>query len=95
MVLEMYLIIEYHQLMCWAHMKRKIDNRVCHIDDKLIGKEIIDDIKMLHLSNSTAVFKLAYTLFKKKWNMNNKQTNQSILDFLNYFDNEWIKSNDG
>ncbi|CAF2081129.1 unnamed protein product [Rotaria magnacalcarata] len=86
---------EYNQIMCWAHMKRKIDNRVCHINDKLIGKEIIDDIEMLHLSNSTEVFKLAYTLFKKKWNMNNKQTNQSILDFLNYFDNEWIKSNDG
>ena len=66
-------------------MKRKIDNRVCHIDD----------IEIFYLSNSMEVFKLAFTLFKKKRNMNKKQANQSILDFLNYFDNEWIKSNDG
>ncbi|CAF4753768.1 unnamed protein product, partial [Rotaria sp. Silwood2] len=26
---------------------------------------------------------------------NEQQTNQSILEFLNYFDNEWLKSNDG
>ena len=81
----MYFIIEYNQLMCWAQMKRKIDDRVCHIDD----------IEILYLSNSMEVFKLAFTLFKKKRNMNKKQANQSILDFLNYFDNEWIKSNDG
>ena len=43
-------------------MKRKIDNRVCHIDD----------IEILYLSNSMEAFRLAYTLFKKKWNMNNK-----------------------
>ena len=81
----MYLIIEYNQIMCWAHMKRKIDNRVCHIDD----------IEIVYLSNSMEVFKLAFTLFKKKRNMNKKQANQSILDFLNYFDNEWIQANDG
>ena len=43
-------------------MKRKINKRVCHIDDKFIGKEVIDNIEMLHLSSSTEVFKLAYTL---------------------------------
>ncbi|CAF2516970.1 unnamed protein product [Rotaria sp. Silwood2] len=26
---------------------------------------------------------------------NEQQTNQAILEFLNYFDNEWLKSNDG
>ncbi|CAF1173839.1 unnamed protein product [Didymodactylos carnosus] len=78
----------YNQIMCWAHMKRKVDNRVCHIDDKQIAKEIVQDIEMLQLSNSIEVFELASTLFIKKWNANNKQKNQSILDFLNYFDNE-------
>ncbi|CAF3879166.1 unnamed protein product [Rotaria sordida] len=85
----------YNQIMCWAHMKRKVDSRVCQIDDKHIAKEIIEDIEMLQLSNSTEVFKLASTLFIKKWNMNNKQKNQSILDFMNYFHNEWLKTNDG
>ncbi|CAF1680796.1 unnamed protein product, partial [Rotaria magnacalcarata] len=31
----------------------------------------------------------------KKWKLNNKKTDQSILEFLNYFDNEWLKSNAG
>ncbi|CAF3545536.1 unnamed protein product [Rotaria socialis] len=81
--------------MCWAHMKSKVENRICHINDKNIAKEIMEDIEMLQLCNSTIIFKLASTLFMKKWKMSNKQTNQSILDFLNYFDNEWLKSNNG
>ncbi|CAF3467107.1 unnamed protein product [Rotaria sp. Silwood2] len=81
--------------MCWAHMKKKVENRICHLDNKDIEKELMKDIKMLHLSSSKSVFKLASSLFMKKWNMNNKQKKQSILDFLNYFDNEWLQSNDG
>ncbi|CAF3299791.1 unnamed protein product, partial [Rotaria sp. Silwood2] len=50
---------EYNQIMCWSHMKTKVENRVCHIDDKDVMKEIIYDIELLHLSNSTVVFKLA------------------------------------
>ncbi|CAF2123572.1 unnamed protein product [Rotaria magnacalcarata] len=86
---------EYSQIMCWSRMKTKVENHACHIDNKDVAKEIIDDIELLHLSNSTAVFKLALTLFFKKWKINNKQKNQSIIDFLNYFDTEWIQSNNG
>ena len=31
----------------------------------------------------------------KKWKTNNRQRNESIIDFLNYSDNVWIKSNNG
>ncbi|CAF3269215.1 unnamed protein product [Rotaria sp. Silwood2] len=31
----------------------------------------------------------------KNWKMNNRQKNQSIIEFLNYFDNEWIQTNGG
>jgi hypothetical protein len=86
---------EYDQIMCWAHMKRTVENRACHIDDKNAAKEIIDDIELLQLCNSKPVFKLALTLFMKKWRMSNKQKNLSILDFLTYFDKEWIQSNSG
>ncbi|CAF5148201.1 unnamed protein product, partial [Rotaria magnacalcarata] len=85
----------YNQIMCWAHMKRNVENRISHINDKDIAKEILEDIEMLQLSNSTIIFKLASTLFMKKWKLNNKKTDQSILEFLNYFDNEWLKSNAG
>jgi predicted DNA-binding antitoxin AbrB/MazE fold protein len=85
----------YEEIMCWAHMKRKVNNRVCHIDDKLIAKEVLEDIEMIQLSNSKVVFQLASSLFLKKWTMNNKQKNQSVLDFLDYFQKEWLESNDG
>ncbi|CAF2251995.1 unnamed protein product [Rotaria magnacalcarata] len=85
----------YNQIMCWAHMKRNVENLISHINDKDIAKEILEDIEMLQLSNSTIIFKLVSTLFMKKWKLHNKQTDQSILDFLNYFDNEWLKSNAG
>ncbi|CAF4190038.1 unnamed protein product, partial [Rotaria sordida] len=68
--------------------------KVYYLYDKYIAKEIIEDIEMLQLSNSTTVFQLGSTLFMKTWKMNNKQENQSILNFLNYFGNEWLKSND-
>ncbi|CAF1370537.1 unnamed protein product [Rotaria sordida] len=84
---------EYNQIMCWAHMKRKVKHRICQINDKDIRKEIMEDIEILQLFSSIPVFKLALTLFMKKWYMNNKQQNQSILDFLEYFDNEWLQSN--
>ncbi len=28
----------YNQIMCWAHIKRNVENRICHIDDKDIAK---------------------------------------------------------
>ncbi|CAF0964252.1 unnamed protein product [Adineta steineri] len=86
---------EYNHIMCWSHMKTKIDNYVCHIDNKDIAKEIIHDIELLHLSNSTVVFKLATILFFKKWRNNKKPINETIEDFLDYFDNEWIQSHSG
>jgi hypothetical protein len=86
---------EHDQIMCWAHMKRKIENRVCQVNDKDAAREIIEDIELLQLSNSKPVFNLGIKLFMKKWKMNNKQKNQSIMDFLNYFDKEWIQSNPG
>ena len=85
----------YNQIMCWAHMKRKVENRLCQVDGKNIRKEIIDDIELLQLCNSRAAFELASTLFMKKRNMNMKQKNQTVVDFLNYFDSEWLKSNNG
>ncbi|CAF1545409.1 unnamed protein product, partial [Rotaria sp. Silwood1] len=74
---------DYNQIMCWSHMKRKVQNRICHIDDKAIADEIMNDIEMLQLSYSSAVFELALKLFMKKWKMNNRQKNQSIIEFLN------------
>lgn len=37
----------YNQIMCWAHMKRNTDKRLCHIHDNHIAKEIMEDIEIL------------------------------------------------
>ena len=86
---------EYNQIMCWSHMKTKVENRASHIDDKIVAQEIVDDIEYLHLSHSTEVFDLALDLFFKKWKIKNKRKNQSIIEFLTYFDKEWVQSNRG
>ncbi|CAF3244419.1 unnamed protein product [Rotaria sp. Silwood2] len=67
----------FNQIMCWAHMKRNVENRICHINDKDIVKEIMEDIEMLQLCNATVIFKLASAVFIKKWKMSNKQNNLS------------------
>jgi hypothetical protein len=52
---------------------------------KTLQKEMVEDIEMLQLCNSKAVFQLASTVFMRKWKMNNKQKNQSILGFFELF----------
>ncbi|CAF3681273.1 unnamed protein product [Rotaria socialis] len=49
---------EYNQIMCWPYMKGNVQNRLCHIDDKAVSDEIMNDIEMLQLSNSSTVFEL-------------------------------------
>ncbi|CAF2911546.1 unnamed protein product [Rotaria sp. Silwood2] len=85
----------FDQIMCWSHMKRKIENRICQVNDRDIAKEMVEDIEMLQLCNSSSLFELATTLFMQKWKYNTKEKNQSVLDFLEYFDDEWLKSNPG
>jgi hypothetical protein len=55
----------------------------------------MNDIEVFHLCISSAVFELTFTLFMKKWKINNKQKNQSIIEFLIYFNDEWITSDNG
>ncbi|CAF3383995.1 unnamed protein product [Rotaria sp. Silwood2] len=77
----------YNQIMCWSHMKRNVQNHICYIDDKAVADKIMKDIEMRQLSNSSTVFELVLTLFMKKWKTNNSQKSQSIIDFLDYFNN--------
>ena len=85
----------FDHVMCWAHAKRKIENRLSQVNDKDKAKEILQDIELLQLSNSRSLFELGTTLFMKKWKLNNKEKNQSISDFLQYFDDEWLSLNSG
>ncbi|CAF4217556.1 unnamed protein product [Rotaria sp. Silwood2] len=77
----------YNQIMCWSHMKRNVQNHICYIDDKAVADKIMNDIEMRQLSNSSTVFELVLTLFMKKWKTNNSQKSQSVIDFLDYFNN--------
>jgi len=84
---------ETDKIMCWAHMKRNIEKRLCHIDDKTIKEELLSDIERLQICSSQEIFDIASSLFLRKWR--HKQTNQTVIDFILYFENEWLISNRG
>jgi len=85
----------FNHIMCWSHMNWKIESHTSHVNDKEKAKEMLHDIEILQLSNSTSLFELGSTLFMKKWKLNNKEKNQSTSDFLQYCDDEWLSSNSG
>lgn len=76
-------------------MKRNVRNHTCHIGDKAIARQIMEDIELLKLCNSTEAFTLAFRLFFKQLKMNNKKRNQSVLNFLKYFETECMQLNLG
>ena len=53
-------------VMCWAHMRRGVDKKLCLIDDNNERRKVISDIEKLQICNSTHSFQLASELFLKK-----------------------------
>ena len=53
-------------VMCWPHMRRGVDKKLCLINDNNELREIISDIEKLQICNSTHSFQLASELFLKK-----------------------------
>ncbi|CAF4220670.1 unnamed protein product [Rotaria sordida] len=75
----------YNQLMYWAHMKRKVENCICKVDDKHIRKELMDDIALLQLCNSTIACELVSILFYKKMKYEYKAKKTNNIRFFELF----------
>ncbi|CAF1606910.1 unnamed protein product, partial [Didymodactylos carnosus] len=69
-------------VMCWAHVRRCLDNKLCLINDKNERHEVISDIEKLQICNSTDSFQLASELFLKKY--------EKHEDFIRYLKSEWL-----
>ena len=72
----------FSRVMCWAHVIRKVDERLRSISDKQTRAQIRSDISIIQLSSNQALFNKAIKLFMSKWKAHR---NATIDDFLAYF----------
>ena len=64
------------RVMCWAHMIRKVEDRLSRISDKEIRANIRNDICFLQLARNVEIFKKASFLFMLKWQVAGTEVNQ-------------------
>lgn len=75
---------DHNMVMCWSHMRKRVQKKLHSIEDKNLYDAIMDDIDTLQLSNNEKTFEVATKLFLKKWKSEEK--------FLQYFSSEWLES---
>jgi len=78
------------RVMCFVHVMRNYEKKLCSIKSKEDRLEIDTNIKSVQLSHSTEVFNYLITLFFAKWRM---KKDPLVEAFLDYFDEQWVKSN--
>ncbi|CAF1278263.1 unnamed protein product [Didymodactylos carnosus] len=74
-------------VICWAHMRKRVEKQLCLVEDKNLHTEIMDDVDTLQLSKDKKTFEIATKLFLKRWK-NQEQ-------FIHYFSSEWLESKNG
>ena len=83
---------EYERIYCWAHVIRRIDDRLKTINHKKIKESLRNDILNLQAQVENHNFKSVTKSFIEKWKIHN---DDPINAFLEYFEDEWVKSNSG
>ncbi len=74
------------RVVCWAHMIRKVDDRLKPIKNKEYKKEIRQNIVDLQVCFNENVFRKALELFFNKWQA---VKSPEIESFIAYFKTEW------
>ncbi|CAF1118993.1 unnamed protein product [Rotaria sordida] len=74
---------EKPMVMCWAHMRRKVVKKIESMVEKSKQEDLVNDIESLQLAQNERIFMKASTLFVKKWS-------KTELNFIEYFQNEWL-----
>lgn len=77
----------FKRIMCWAHAKRAMDKRLAKVTDEEKRDRIMDDIYILQLCSSEAIFDAVIPLFFEKWW---RHGDPDMDSFLHYFQREWI-----
>ena len=88
-LLEMHLLVYLRQIrwLCWAHMRRGVDKKLCLINDNNERREVISDIEKLQICNSSHSFQLALELFLKR--------HEKHKGLIEYFKSEWLTAYSG
>lgn len=71
--------------MCWAHAKRKIQERVERIKSKVLRDNILNDVDSLHSITHENVFDAASNAFLQKY--------KDQTEFITYFKAQWLEQN--
>ncbi|RNA33458.1 hypothetical protein BpHYR1_012525 [Brachionus plicatilis] len=70
--------IEYQEIMCWFHMKKKVEDRFCRVNDKDLAKELILDIEYIQISPTQPSISLNLWTNSYQWAKESKEI--KILD---------------
>jgi hypothetical protein len=76
------------RVFCWAHVIRKVDQKLCLIADVQIRRQLREDIVNLQLARSRDEFEFGKGLFLTKYK-------HTATAFLEYFNSEWLGAQDG
>ncbi|KAL0902493.1 hypothetical protein ABMA27_000347 [Loxostege sticticalis] len=71
--------------MCWAHAKRKIQERIARIKNKVLRDNILNDVDALHSITDANIFDAASEAFVQKY--------EDEIEFVTYFRAQWLLQN--
>lgn len=71
--------------MCWAHAKRKIQERIARIKNKVLRDDILNDVDALHSITDANIFDAASEAFVQKY--------EDEIEFVTYFRAQWLLQN--
>ncbi|XP_049880295.1 uncharacterized protein LOC126376791 [Pectinophora gossypiella] len=71
--------------MCWAHAKRKIQERIERIKNKVLRDNILNDVDSLHSITDENIFDAASEAFLQKY--------KDQIEFVTYFRAQWLTQN--
>lgn len=71
--------------MCWAHAKRKIQERIERIKNKVLRDNILNDVDSLHSITDENIFDAASEAFLQKY--------KDQIEFVTYFRAQWLIQN--
>ncbi len=84
--------LQTYLLMCWYHLKARIEINIKDVQDKSLHAEILRDINSMHYSWSYDRYCEVYSLAIAKWDRWDSAGVRGMEAFKEYFNKQWICS---
>ncbi|KAK7601962.1 hypothetical protein V9T40_009403 [Parthenolecanium corni] len=75
------------RLMCYFHVIKNLEKYLRPLSQNGVSLQLKEDIYLLQTCPNKKTFMQATTLFLQKWR---EKTDQRILEFIDYFEQEWL-----